>query len=315
MPDILCIGNASYDIYFTVEGYPEENLKYATDIFLESPGGPASNACYLLGSWGISSGFAGLVGDDSYGYVIADEFRSVGSRVDFMEVRSGHHTPLSCVIVNTETGSRTIINRRNSEARIRFSREDLVRAAPRFLLFDGHEHEMSLAALELFPGAISVLDSGSLRPSAVDLAGRVDYFVGSEKFALEYTGLESLSGPESWSRALDALEELNGKHVGITLGSRGLIYAGDGERMYMPGFSVDSVDSTGAGDIFHGAFLYALHRGDGFQEALRFSSAVSAVSVTRQGGRRSIPRPEEASAFLAERAGEAETIPLSSPGV
>ncbi|MFW5747385.1 MAG: carbohydrate kinase family protein [bacterium] len=307
MPDILCIGNGSYDIYFVVEEYPVENLKYATDVFLESPGGPAANACYLLGFWGISSGFAGLVGDDSYGYSVAEEFRSVGSDIVLMEIRAGHHTPLSCVIVNTANGSRTIINRRSSDASIRFSREELSRAAPKFLLFDGHEHEMSLTALDLFPDAVSVLDSGSVRPAAVDLAGRVDYFVGSEKFALEYTGLDALNDPGSWIKALDALLDLNGKSVGITLGGRGLIYAENGEKMHMSGFAVNPVDSTGAGDIFHGAFIYALHRGDGFREALRFSSAVSAISVTRRGGRRSIPGPEEVAAFLAQRTDEAET--------
>ena len=307
---MLCIGNASYDIYFAVRGYPEENLKYATDLFLESPGGPASNACYLLGSWGVSSGFAGLVGDDPYGSAVAGEFRSVGADIGLMEIRSGHHTPLSCVIVNTENGSRTIINRRSSEASIRFSREELAGADPAFLFFDGHEHEMSLAALELFPRAVSVLDSGSLRPSAEDLAARVDYFICSEKFALEYTGLESLDRPGAARRALRSLKDLNGKYVGITLGSRGLVFQGTGDMMRMPGFAVDSVDSTGAGDIFHGAFLYALRRGDGFRDALRFSSAVSAVSVTKRGGRRSIPRPGEAAAFLEERTGEAEAEPL-----
>lgn len=313
MPEILCIGNASYDIYFVVDGYPKEDLKYSTEVFLESPGGPGANACYLLGSWGVSSGFAGLVGDDPYGYIIAEEFRSVDSDVGLMEIRSGYHTPLSCVIVNRENGSRTIVNRRKPEVNIRFSREGLAGYAPQFLFFDGHEHEMSLAALELFPDAVSVLDSGSLRPAAEDLGGRVDYFVCSEKFALEYTGLESLNDPDAWNRALDDIYNLNGKNVAITLGGRGLIFQGDGEnteRMRMPAFAVDPVDSTGAGDIFHGAFLYTLHRGDGFREALRFSSAVSAVSVTRRGGRRSIPRPEEVASFLAEREGEASPVRL-----
>ena len=75
--DVLCIGHAAYDVSLFVDGYPQENSKCETDELLEACGGPAANAAYLLSSWGMTCGFAGLVGDDVYGRRIRDELISV----------------------------------------------------------------------------------------------------------------------------------------------------------------------------------------------------------------------------------------------
>src|ERR1017187_1752918 len=106
--DILCVGHAAFDLCVFVESFPAENSKCETEELLESGGGPAANAAYLLSSWGDRCGFAGLIGDDGYGRRIQEEFRAAGTDISLLELRTGHATPLSILLINKQTGSRTI---------------------------------------------------------------------------------------------------------------------------------------------------------------------------------------------------------------
>jgi sugar/nucleoside kinase (ribokinase family) len=294
--DVLCIGHAAYDIYFPLDTFPEENRKYKTGHFLESVGGPASNAAYLLGLWGVPAGFAGRVGEDSCGRAVLDDFRSVGVDTRLVEVREDFHTPLSCIINNRSNGSRTIINRREDSEGLRL---DTAKAAyldelagsspPRFLLFDSHEHEASLEALELFPRAVSVLDAGSARPASIDLAEKVTHPVCSESFAQSKTGIDRLERDEDLRRCAEMLRNTNPAPGAVTLGDRGFVYWDERGIYAAEPFRVKTVDTTGAGDIFHGAFVFALREGRGFAGSLVFAAAAAALSTEKQGGRESIP--------------------------
>ena len=97
--DVLCVGHAAYDISLFVDQYPQENSKCEAEVLLEDCGGPASNAAYLLSKWNVASAFAGLVGDDLYGKRIVDAFRLVGTDVSMLQLRPGHVTPLSVILV------------------------------------------------------------------------------------------------------------------------------------------------------------------------------------------------------------------------
>ncbi len=297
---VLCIGNASYDIYFPMDGYPREDQKYTVETFLEACGGPASNAAYLLGLWKVPVAFAGCVGDDEYGRRIADEFASVEVNTRCLEIRPGHHTPLSCVLTNAANGSRTILNRRRTDSSMRFHPEWLYSGndGPAFMLLDSHEHEASLKALKLFPKAVSVLDAGSRRKATEDLAGKVTHLICSESFAEAMTGAGPLTSDANMARCAQQLSAINPRPGCYTLGNRGLVWWDDEGVHYLPAFAVEALDSTAAGDVFHGAFLYALHGGEIFKDALIFSSAAAALSVQNHGGRPSIPGVRAVEAFV-----------------
>src|SRR5580765_2129927 len=110
--EVLCVGHAAFDVCLFVKDFPLENSKSEIHDLEESGGGPAANAAYLLSSWGISSAFAGVIGDDRYGMQVQREFQSVGTNISLLEIRRGHSTPFSIIIVNRQNGSRTIINRK-----------------------------------------------------------------------------------------------------------------------------------------------------------------------------------------------------------
>lgn len=287
--DVLCIGHAAFDLSAFVDGYPRENSKCETRESLESCGGPAANAAWLLSHWGLRCAFAGLVGDDLYGRRIRDEFIEVRTDVSLLELRPGHATPLSFLLINKRNGSRTVVNRKLGGASLELRDSALRQFAPRVLLFDGHELPASLAALEAFPDAVSILDAGSWREGTAALAEKVDYLAASERFALQATGLTSLRGDGSRRSCLGMLRARFGTAVIVTLGERGLIVDDGSGFRHLPAFPAQAVDSTAAGDIFHGAFAFAMARGERLWEALRLAAMTASLSVRVRGGRGSIP--------------------------
>ena len=297
--DVLCVGHAACDVSLFVDQYPQENTKCETHESLEDCGGPAANAAWLLSSWGLRTGFAGLVGDDVHGRRTRDEFITAGTEVSLLELRPGHATPLSLILINRQNGSRTIINRKLKGASLSLNGDRLQPLRPRVLLFDGHELAASLSAMEAFPEAISILDAGSWREGTAVLAGKVHYLAASERFALQATGMKSLTHETDRRQCLAGLREQFGTKTIVTLGERGLIFdTGEGFNE-LPAFQAEAVDTTAAGDIFHGAFAYAITAGIPLLEALRFSSMTASLSVRKAGGRSSIPTLAEVKEALA----------------
>jgi sulfofructose kinase len=126
----------------------------------------------------------------------------------------------------------------------------------------------------------------------VGLASHCDHLVCSLKFALEYTGAAD---------ADQALEELVGlaPTVVITLGDQGLIWGKSQARGRQPAFAIDAVDTTGAGDVFHGAYAVGLIEGMGWEATLRFASAAAALCCQHVGARLGIPSRVQVDGFLA----------------
>jgi sugar/nucleoside kinase (ribokinase family) len=289
--EVLAIGTAAYDLSLFVQEFPRENSKAEVHDMLESGGGPAANAAYLLSFWGVRCGFAGLLGDDYYGERIRGEFQSVGADMSFTETRCGHPTPVSFILVNTVTGSRTIVNRKAKLGALELGPSQLAGWLPRLLFLDGHELEAARAALEAFPQATSILDAGSLRPGTQELAGKVGYLVASERFALQATGLADLASADKQQDCLRRLRAGSRPDAAIvvTLGERGLIYDAAGVCRHLPAYPTHAVDTTGAGDVFHGAFAYGILRSLPLESTLKLASLTAALSVRERGGRRSIP--------------------------
>ena len=227
------------------------------------------------------------------GRKILAELADIGTEISLVEIRAGHPTPCSFILVNGLTGSRTLINRKASGGNLRLDTRQLRRLSPKFLLFDGHEPKASLQALERFPGVPSLLDAGSLREGTAALAGKVTYLVASEKFAQQTCGWDLRSGKRARRAAVARLRQLYSHVVVITLGERGLIGDVGAGYFEMPALRVKTVDTTGAGDVFHGALAYALRRRFEFMAALSWASVAAALSVQRFGGRPSIPKLSE----------------------
>jgi sulfofructose kinase len=207
--------------------------------------------------------------------------------------RGEQPTPLSSILVKPD-GRRSVVTYRGSTENLPPDQVDIATFRPGAILFDGHEPTLSLSlALQARARKIpSVLDAGSVHRGTLELAPLCDYLVASEKFARD------LSKNKNNSEALRHLARIAAVAV-ITLGDEGLVWASGNETGSLGAFPVQARDTTGAGDIFHGAFALRTARGEGFLAALRYASAAAALGCTKIGARPGIPVKEEVEAFLS----------------
>jgi sulfofructose kinase len=288
--DVLCIGHASYDLVFSVDHHPGPDEKTFADGFIGCGGGPAANAAVMAANLGFKAAFAGYLGDDFFGDKHLKELNDHGVNTRLV-VRGPAPTPVSTVLVKPD-GKRALINYKIGTRPLAAGALDFSGVHPKVVLFDGHEPHVSIAyCRELRARHIpTVLDAGSLHTGTEALMSLVGYLVCSEKFAFQVAGSVEL-----------ALAQLAGiaPNVVITLSEKGLYWRRGAEQGSMPAFNVADIDSTGAGDAFHGAFAAAVAQRMDWRETLRYASAAGALCCTKMGARPGLPTREELSRLLA----------------
>lgn len=289
--NVLCVGHASYDLIFGVDHHPEADEKTFADKFIGCGGGPAANAAVTVSRLGFKSAFAGHLGNDVFGQRHLAELRRESVNTDLL-VRSDSPTPLSAILVKPD-GRRTVVNYKSSSPPLPAGSLEISGWYPQVVLFDGHEPEISLAILKTVKdrGIPTVLDAGSVNRGTLNLLQQVDYVVASQKFAREF------SGKEDPHQAVSYLSR-PGAAVVITLGEAGLAWKTGERSRALPAFSVNAVDTTGAGDAFHGAFAAGLASGRPWDDLLIYASAVGALCCTGYGARPAIPTAKDVSEFL-----------------
>ncbi len=289
--DVLCVGHASYDLVFAVGHHPDADEKTFAEKFISCGGGPAANAAVTVSRLGLKSAFAGYLGNDFYGQRHLEELNQAAVNTDLV-VRGDSPTPLSAILVKPD-GQRTVVNYKGETAPLAADSMDLSKWHPQVILFDGHEPEVSLALMEAIKGRgiSTVLDAGSVHRGSLKLLEQVNYAVVSQKFARECTGKEN---PQQAALKLGQLVSA----VVITLGEAGLVWKSADGSGNLPAYSIDAVDTTGAGDAFHGAFAAGLAYGKPWEDLLTYASAVAALCCTKYGARPAIPTARGVATFL-----------------
>ncbi len=292
--DVLCVGHACYDLVFSVPKHLEADEKGQADQLHCCGGGPAANAAIAIARLGLSAGFAGYLGDDVFGERHLQELAD--DQVNTSQVMRGPEpTPLSVVMVKPD-GRRSLINYRTRQFYMDAGQITLPEPAPKVMLFDGHEPQAASALIDAKPQETeTVLDAGSMHAGTVKLMQRVDYLVASEKFACQYAETSDARA------ALDVLARQAGCCVVITLGARGLVWQHAGKSGACPAFSISAVDTTGAGDAFHGAFAAFLAQRRPWHHLLRSASAVAALCCRKMGARSGMPDQKMLQRFLDQQ--------------
>ena len=288
---IVCIGHSVYDITLPVENFPEENKKLRVPERIECGGGPASNAAFLLAKWGMDTSIVSLVGNDYYGNTIKNDYINAGINIDNLEIRDNRATSSSYIIANKETGTRTIITYKEPQIR-KLDKEINIDAD--VILIDGEHPETAYEVLEKNPNAISVLDAGRVNDDTKFLGKFVTYFVCSKEYAEDFTGKDiDINDKEALINIHKSLEEYFNTNIVITLEDKGSLAKIDNNYEIIPSIKVKALDSTGAGDIFHGAFTYFIANNYSLRDTIKLSNITGAISVTRLGSRNSIPMLSE----------------------
>lgn len=290
MMKVLCLGQAAYDITLPIDHYPVENKKVRIPSRVECGGGSSSNCAYLLSKWGLNTYFAGVVGSDYYGSKIKEEFMQGNVNTKYLQTSDEYGTTASYIIANTTVGSRTILTNRDPNIKM-FPTE--IKEKFDFLLFDGYEKDIALQLINDNPDSIKILDAGSMKEATVELGHLVDYLVCSKDFAEEFTGMKvDYENISSLITIYNTLKKEFQNKIVITLESKGCFTYDNGYKL-VPSIPMKAVDSTGAGDIYHGAFMYCIAKNYDLVKTMIISNIAGALSVTKIGGRYSIPSLEE----------------------
>lgn len=295
---IICVGHAAWDITIPIMEFPVENTKNRYMDVVECSGGPAFSASYLLGKWGMMPYFIGTVGNDSYGESIIESLHSVSVNTEFIKVVE-EATTRSMILANRINGSRTILTYQNGD--ICFKNSIFLPFQPDIMLFDGQEYIVTKNLLRQYPNCIAIMDAGRVTPHNVELASLATYVVCSREFAEELAHAKfNFQDFQSLTYIYRRVKEYVPGILVITLGKYGSIYEKNHQVVLVPSIEVNTVDSTGAGDIFHGAFVYGVAKGMLLDEIIKFSTVVAGLSVQYIGVQNSIVSLEEVRERLYE---------------
>lgn len=280
--DVLAIGLNATDTLIRVPRFPafDSKTKILSSALL--PGGQAATAAVACQRWGLRSRYVGKIGDDSAGRLQREEFAREGVEARLIEVPNCT-SQLAFIIVDECTGERTILWQRDDQLDLLPEElpQEWIRGA-RLVHVDGHPCAPAAAAARWAREANAVVtaDLDNLYPGIEALLEGVDFMIGSREFPERLLGIPDL---------LESLPKITRRFgcrvAGATLGRDGVL-AWDGTQFhYSPAFRVDAVDTTGAGDVFHAGFAYALLRGDTLPEILEFSCAAAGLNCTAPGAR------------------------------
>ncbi|KVL10180.1 sugar kinase [Burkholderia ubonensis] len=293
-PEILALGEAMVEFNQSQPGRPE---------FLQGFGGDTSNFCIAAARQGASAGFVSAVGDDPFGRLLSDLWRSEG--VDTTYVRIDHAAPTGVYFVTHGPNGHQFDYLRAGSAASRYATGDLpldALAAAKALHLSGISLAISAAACDAAFAAIGhVREHGAkvsfdtnlrlkLWPLPRARAVMREALRQTDICLPSWDDVTAITGADDRDAIVDAMLELGPQVVALKLGKDGAYVATPHERRVVPGFTVEAIDATGAGDCFGGAFVARIVAGDDPFTAARYANAAAALSTTGYGAVAPIPR-------------------------
>ncbi len=295
--DFLGLGLNSADTLIRLPHFPALDSKVPILSTETLPGGQAASATVACRRWGLRTRYIGKIGSDWAGRLQRQEFAREEIETHWIEV-PGCPSQAAYILIDQHSGERTILWQR--DPRLDMTPDDLRRdwiTQTRLLHLDGHPPAPAAVAARWAreAGAIVTADLDNIYPGVEDLLASVDYLIASREFPARLTGIDNL---------LEALPEISRRFgcgvAGATLGRDGAL-AWDGTSLhYCPAFRVEAMDTTGAGDIFHAAFAFALLEGQPLDHILEFSCAAAALNCTALGARGGIRPVSEVLQLMKE---------------
>ncbi len=313
MYDVVGLGCACVDFLGVVPYMPGLDDEIQMLAASRQGGGEVATALVALARLGSTTSYVGQVGDDPSGDLIATEFEQYGVDTSHLLVERGATSQTSIVLVDDESGKRTILGVPFTASEIAPDqiRPGFVEEA-RYLLLDGTARQAALEAARRArrAGVPVVLDADVLAlDSEIELLLELtDILIPSKSFSQRFTGTEDAE------KAIGAFRAFGSSIILITLGEEGCVCHADGDTFHTPIFEVDVVDTTGAGDVFHGAFVRGLLQDWQLAQTVEFAAAVAAIKCAKLGGRAGIPDAAETAEFLASRGTRFDYSRLASEG-
>ncbi|MBI4888727.1 MAG: hypothetical protein HY824_16635 [Acidobacteria bacterium] len=297
MFDVVGVGANSVDFVYALPEFPHPDgpaSKLRITRRTVSCGGQTATTLCTCAAMGLRTRYAGTIGSDPNGTLIRAELARRGVDLEHVHVRDTGN-PFAVILLDARRGERVVLWDRDPALQLTPDEVDAALAdPPRLLHVDDADEAAAIRAASR--GRRSGIPVTSDIERVTDRTGELVAAVTIPIFAEQ--ALEAFTGERDVERGLRAVRRRHDGLLCVTLGARGAMLL-DGERLsHAPGAQVEAVDTTGAGDVFRGAFIAALLRGDAPADILRFANAAAAVSCTRPGAMASVPTIEETMSLI-----------------
>lgn len=293
--DCVGLGIIVLDHLISMDEYPISNSKNVIKSHTQQGGGPVPTALSVLGKLGKSTSLIAKLDDDFQAEFLVKELQAFHVETNNIIHDEQISTPEAFIIIDERNGDRTILLNRQKEADLTPNDvpTDLIKNST-ILHLDGRETEAALCAAQVAHenDVLVSIDIGSDRFVPEKLLESTDIAIVSESFA---DGQLVKNNP---LKSAEKLLSFGPKIAGVTCGEHGSYFAAPGTSFFQPACPVSVVDSTGAGDVFHGAALFGILNQYTLQETALFASASAALACTKVGGKAGIPTLEEITEFL-----------------
>lgn len=292
------IGLNATDTLLLVQEFPPYAGKVPFEREMLSPGGQVATAMVSCSRLGLRAKYIGTVGDDVRGDIQRQSLEGTGVDISSVVIRHNCPNQTAYIIIDERTGERTILWQRPGALRLspdEIEEADILNC--RMLHIDGFDIEASAYAASLARqhGIPVSIDVDTVYPGFEAVLKNVDYLIAGSGWPAKFTGE---SDP---FKALIALQSEYGMKVaGMTLGENGALARNGGRWYYSAAFEVSCLDTTGAGDVFHGGFCYAILEGMPLQQGLEFANAAAALNCKAIGARGNVAGRTEIEALIAK---------------
>lgn len=295
--DVVGVGYPVQDILIRVERLPQAKKHVLAPIISSSwqGGGMVSTGLTAASVLGAKAGIIGSVGGDLYGRACINDFHMNGVDTEKLIIDESGTTDYTIVLTETSTKERCFVA--NTGSHHRLTKEDIdieyIQNAKYLLITEMDEASIYAAGVARKSGVKVVIDADLYEERTMKNIGLIDVFICSEEF---YEGLYQDKNHIEHCREL---QKLGPEVVIVTLGEKGCRGIYGDTIIDQPAYTnIEVVDTNGAGDVFHGAFIYGMLQAWEPVKTVKFASAVSAIKCTRQGGRAAIPDVENALKFM-----------------
>ena len=302
--DIIGLGLATLDILIRLSDLPTWEHGVGCSAVGLDGGGPVGTACVAAARLGARVGFVGTAGNDQLAALKIQSFQEHAVDLSCLRQREEPEDQVVIVYVNQDTGERVFSGLHNFNRRS-LKVDELNRAyltSARYLHLDGTHPEAAQQAAQWMHAEGKLVSLDCAKSDGVSIWGKLRELVPCADVLICGSGFgRALTGHADLWRAGEAMLVLGPKIVVQTEGRDGSYTLSADERFHIPAFDVDVLDTTGAGDVFHGAYLVGLLHGWDLRMVAAFATAVAALKCTRLGGRKGIPTFDQTLAFLKER--------------
>ena len=300
MYDAVGIDMPCIDLNINMETYPKQGRGGSVKQLSWQGGGKAATGMVASARLGAKCAMMGCVGDDVFGDFIIKDFKRHGIDTDAMKVGKTETSAIGIVLSDYETGNRTILYRNGSVPGLTSADLDfeIIRSSKYLFICGAGEAVYEAVKAARMAGTLVLVDADGYTEEMLRLIPQIDVFIGSEFFYGQMFGAKITE--DCHEKNCRKVKEMGPGIAVFTLGEKGCVGVGPEGYFRLPAFKVDVSDTVGAGDVFHGAYLAGLVKGQNAETAARFASGAAAIKCTRIGGRAAIPDEKTLDRFLTD---------------